>query len=424
MQGARSERRTGGGATHDRPPSPFTRIGRRCDDTAARAGARFDDGRPPVSAWPVGCAASGLGRLTVGRSMEPPSTRLSMPPGTQEERRSLPFSPESFSPTLRDAAAGSFVYRRSPRVVIKPAREGYVDITQPGLSFAMPKGGMKKGATFADDLKARSQATETQTEATHTRKSGNISSGASEHPFPVPSPRPTKRKGDLLSELKCNKESSPSLAAARIQAGATHTPSENATASAPLQTVYDSSEDEEDLPVSQLRLRHLLLRSPSKKLKKLEMRRQHNSETDSDDDEMPIAQLKTKAKFLPDGSAVKGRPSLTSVDPSQCLQQSAGCDISGDIETDAVNRDRQPDGNQQSSAFHRIANDTDDLPQSPTELKKAVRPINRPVRKSRSPVDYSETSLLATRRPIYLDWAGEAGQDPAESGALCFLCLF
>ena len=37
-------------------------------------------------------------------------------------------------------------------------------------------------------------------------------------------------------------------------------------------------------------------------------------------------------------------------------------------------------------------------------------------RRARSNVTYNEDELSEMSRPVYLDWRGEAGQDPTESG--------
>ena len=81
---------------------------------------------------------------------------------TLEERHSLPFE-APFSPPAVFAVVTSYqiptgLYRRSPRVTTKPKRDGYVDITQPGLSFATPKGGIKRGASEFDAIMAATSA--------------------------------------------------------------------------------------------------------------------------------------------------------------------------------------------------------------------------------------------------------------------------
>jgi hypothetical protein len=466
-----------------------------------------------------------------------------------QHRRSLPFSPP-FSPTGTSTApaapsvcpAETGMCRRSPRECRKPQRDGFIDITQPGISLAMPKGGIKKGGSFADHLRSIAAKTSTDGVVGVARRDGpprlNAGTGAvrrtrraDEHkqqpsaavgrsnPPPPPPPRPPRqrepaakpqrimerrRRGQEQSRacaaiadppppppqtMQTDKQPEAPLASAdaptqpqiaqtdmqprvpgtsasadpspqpeikprgvekRRRPRHEEVPRLRTSAAVNQQAVQQQlasevqgngdEDDEDDLLVSQLRLRHLLLRSP-KKMKRLEERDTNNSliaaNADSDD-ELPLFMLKDK-KVTQAGAQLPADIHTHGVAPPPLSEDDSGavgcaaqvCELERDTAgasasatsalaqspvqpkagRDAeVRSERQPDGSritQRSTANYR---------QSPIAAI-AVPSTTRPVRKSRSPVNYNESQLLATRRPIYVDWAGEAGQDPAESGA-------
>eukprot|EP01044_Picomonas_judraskeda_P021049 COSAG03_NODE_4850_length_1413_cov_1.976408_1_plen_391_part_10 len=162
----------------------------------------------------------------------------------------------------------------------------------------------------------------------------------------------------------------------------------------------EDDDDDDDMPVSQLRLRHLLLRSPSRSKKQCKAARatkvrpelQASPQHPDSDDEVPLFLLKVKSKPASSGGrqATVGAHAPKKA-PLTLRASSADCSSPA-----------SPDG---SARLERAAANTS--------------PSGRPLRTSRSPVNYDEQNLaeLATAsRPVYLDWRGEAGQDPRESG--------
>ena len=428
--------------------------------------------------------------------------------------------------------AGEAMPRKSPRVSTKPVREGYVDISQPGLSFATPKGGIKAGTSLAAQGAAdaavlastgqpamppppssveelmgdtarplpasesarapanlpaprnkpsvehparevglqheqvhRRQETDGRPDAETARadeiqeemrtedRAGNEDKTVPQEVRPPDRPRTEAVDGERsagapeqrarAAQHSADGKSGPAVRAAASKTASAGTKqrrqSKPPTSKRNAQKANhdgndDDSDDDDDLPVSQLRLRHLLLQSPSRsKRKKRKARPSAASgaaaaakrtrrpteavrpvEDHDPDDEVPLFLL----------LKVSNNPGEEDADlaSNSAADRSPTAGPGDEAEAANTGSDRVPDGAPVIG---------DSSPRSPPAAAHVSSPSDRPARGSASrssprsarssprdvrPVNYNEDRLGAVRRPVYLDWRGEAGQDPKESG--------